>query len=366
MKIKNIVFYVIFLFIIINLKKNNKEKFTNSFPVWSCKDGINGYCYNINRNNFNKSDWKAPNWNETYNKRANIHTIYKNPAYEYSECEDWLADPLNTKMSNECFLKIKAEPKKKGGHKCINNSDCESNVCECVSGCSSGTKVMKCKEKDNPDEVPQFITVSQKSDGFKFYCANKKSNKYNCNVYNFTDNGKKYVGFGNNPDLSEDERKTDFLNYCRKYNKKDRTYFQNLAEQNITPVNVNRFEPSNNIGDFPTLPINDATCNSANGVIAGGMCNEIDCRRNLCNYDGNCKFNENKEICERNFDSLRVGQVVSKYPCSSRNTVSDSLKYIYDLSEKIKNKANLPEGTSNWENKKIGSYSFLGDITKEY
>ena len=71
---KNIVFLVLLLFIVYYISKKNLENFSSK-KVWSCFDGLNGYCYNIDRSNFNKSDWKAPEWNNTFDKKGKAITI---------------------------------------------------------------------------------------------------------------------------------------------------------------------------------------------------------------------------------------------------------------------------------------------------
>ena len=174
---KNIVFLVLLLFIVYYISKKNLENFSSK-KVWSCFDGLNGYCYNIDRSNFNKSDWKAPEWNNTFDKKGKAITIYPNPAFKYPECENWLSNPKANPVSKECIEKI--------------SKDFREDI-------------------ENEEGIKRSIRIPERSDGFKYYCANKKNNKSNCDRFNFKNKGKKYIGFGNDETKSEEERKKRFF-----------------------------------------------------------------------------------------------------------------------------------------------------------
>lgn len=299
----NLIILIIFLILIIICKNNIKEKFSvakNGFKIWSCQNNKNGYCYNLSRSNFNKSDWKSPEWNNSFNSiNSKLKTVYHNPAYKYPECEDWLKDPANVEISNECLQNINKKIIKKQGNKIIID------------------------ETEDDEGNKRTVVVEQKSGGFTQYCANRDKNYYDCDKYNYHSGDKKYIGFGNDEDKIEEERKKDFLKFCRRFGDLDMTYWNNLSDGKIIPSNINRFEPSNDAGSFPTKVIDD-----------------VSCVKKLCKNDNNCKFDLNKKICVRDYDdSNKIHKYSRNYRCNdSNNLINVYFKDIYELQEKIKNK----------------------------
>ena len=297
----NLIILIIFLVFVMICKNNIKEKFSGyGFKTWSCQNNENGYCYNISRFNFNKSDWKSPEWNNSWNTtNAKLKTVYHNPAYSYPECTDWLNDPVNVEASEECLKKINKKLIKKKGTKIIIDDSVDED----------GNK--------------RAIIVDKKSGGFVQYCSNRDKNYHDCDKYNYHVGDKKYVGFGNDEDKSDEERKKDFLKFCRRLNDKiDRKYWSDLFNGNLIPSDINRFDPSDEEGSFPTEPID-----------------EVSCVKLLCNNDNKCKFDNNKNICRKDYSENKIQKYVRNYRCNdSNNNLDMYFKDIYDLQEKIKNK----------------------------
>jgi hypothetical protein len=281
---KNIVFLV-FLFIIINyISKKNIEKFSKK--VWSCYDGINGYCYNIDRSNFNKSDWKAPEWNNTFSKKGRAITIYPNPAFRYPECETWLENPLND------------------------------------------------------EGISRSTNLEERSDGFKYFCDNKKKNKVDCNMFNFSAKGKKYVGFGNDDSKSEEERKKDFLNYCRRFGDINSEYVNKWLRpgeddsQEIPFSNINRDDLNSNGENYVTKEIT-----------------EEDCKKRLCESNNKCKYNTTNSLCDRDYDNTNA----IKFKCTGKNEITSFFKdALIELSDNLKDPSKIKNSDSNnayWNSK---------------
>ena len=307
-----LIILIIFLILIMICKNNIKEKFSSDGPEnWSCQNNINGYCYNISRFNFNKSDWKSPDWNNSFNTvDAKLKTVYHNPAYSYPECEDWIKDPVNVEISEECLRNINKKLIKKEGSRFIVD------------------------DSEDDDGNKRAVIVEKKSGGFVQYCSNRGNNYHDCDKYNYHRGDKKFIGFGNDEDKSEDDRKKDFLKLCRRLNNNiDGTYWNNLRKGEIIPADINRFEPSDQPGEFPTLPID-----------------EISCVKLLCNSDNKCKFDEKKNKCGIDYDSTnKIQRFSMNHQCfESRNRLDPYFEYIYNLQEKIKNKDVGNSGSIKW------------------
>mgnify|MGYP003334211222 FL=1 len=296
-----LIILIIFLILIMICKNNIKEKFSNiGSTIWSCQNNENGYCYNISRFNFNKSDWKSPDWNNSFNSvDAKLKTVYHNPAYSYPECEDWLKDPVNVEISEECLKKINKKLIKKEGSR------------------------MVVDDSEDEDGNKRAVIVEKKSGGFAQYCSNRDKNYHDCDKYNYHSGDKKFIGFGNDEDKTEDDRKKDFLKFCRRLNDKvDQQYWKDLRDGKIIPANINRFEPSDDAGSFPTKKI------------------EVEpCVKLLCNSDNKCKFDNNKNICRRDYNQNKIQKYVRSYRCNdSNNQLDPYFEDIFNLQEKIKNK----------------------------
>ena len=280
---KNILFLILLFFVIYNISKNNIEKFATQKKVWSCYDGINGYCYNVDRANFNKSEWKAPEWNNTFNKKGKAITIYPNPAYKYSQCKDWLDDPLGTNISKECVDEI--------------SKDLRDPI-------------------TNEEGISRSINVEENSDGFKYYCDSKESNDFDCDKFNFFKEGKNYVGFGNDDTKEEKERKNDFMNYCRRFGEIDTEFVDNWMK-----------DPTFDYSSIDRRDIN------ANARYVTKEITEEECRKKLCESNNKCKFVNN--MCKRNYDNTNA----LRFRCFGRNNITPDFKdALVELNNKLQTK----------------------------